>query len=171
MFELTINIDRKCQSFVQRTAFVYSTVRAGPNLPCSTAHPGGSLKAPRPCESDSDCLHTEACFMAECQDPCQFAMACAPTAKCRVKAHRPICTCPPGHHGNPALNCFPTQPCKTNTLTGPAEGEQLKTKIIIQPFFYSYIILVSCVINYLLFKDSFGYHFENGIFYVGHFSY
>lgn len=51
-----------------------------------------------------------------CQDPCEFALMCASTAKCHVKAHRPICTCPKGHEGNPAELCFPSSQCKNNTF-------------------------------------------------------
>lgn len=69
-------------------------------------------KAPQPCESDSDCLESEACFMAVCQDPCEFTNACAETARCQAKMHRPICTCPMGTEGNPAVKCFKSQPCK-----------------------------------------------------------
>lgn len=74
-------------------------------------------KAPQPCESDSDCLESEACFMAVCQDPCEFTNACAKTAKCQAKMHRPICTCPMGYEGNPAVKCFVSQLCKILTIS------------------------------------------------------
>lgn len=59
-----------------------------------------------------DCVDTEACYKSFCLDPCEFTNACASTAKCHAKAHRPICTCPSGYEGNPAVKCSPTQPCK-----------------------------------------------------------
>lgn len=43
--------------------------------------------------------------MGYCEDPCQLHEACASSAICKVKMHRPICTCPEGHEGNPAFNC------------------------------------------------------------------
>ncbi|PNF25784.1 hypothetical protein B7P43_G12126, partial [Cryptotermes secundus] len=76
----------------------------------------GTTKAPVPCESDMDCVDTEACYKSFCLDPCEFTNACASTAKCHTKAHRPICTCPSGYEGNPAVKCSPTQPlsCSSN---------------------------------------------------------
>lgn len=53
-----------------------------------------------------DCLENEACYMSRCEDPCEFTNACADTAKCQAKMHRPICTCPMGYEGNPAVKCF-----------------------------------------------------------------
>ncbi|KAI9586458.1 hypothetical protein GQX74_002305 [Glossina fuscipes] len=47
--------------------------------------------------------------MGLCQDPCEFANACAASAKCKAKMHRPICSCPPGHLGNPTIKCMPTE--------------------------------------------------------------
>lgn len=44
--------------------------------------------------------------MGLCQDPCEFRDVCATTAKCLAKMHRPICSCPPGHEGNPMVNCI-----------------------------------------------------------------
>lgn len=76
----------------------------------------GMPKAPKPCESDTDCLDTEACFMSVCQDPCEFTNACASTAKCQAKMHRPICTCPVGYEGNPAIKCSQSHPSKITTL-------------------------------------------------------
>lgn len=43
--------------------------------------------------------------MGYCENPCHFHEACAKSAMCHVKMHRPICQCPKGHEGNPALNC------------------------------------------------------------------
>lgn len=64
-----------------------------------------------------DCLDDEACFMSLCQNPCEFTSACASTAKCQAKMHRPICTCPMGYEGNPAIKCFKSQPSKITILT------------------------------------------------------
>nr|CAD7425818.1 unnamed protein product [Timema monikensis] len=70
----------------------------------------GTPKKPHPCESDTDCLDVEACYKGMCEDPCEFAQACADTAHCHTKAHRPVCTCPMGYEGNPAEKCFPAEP-------------------------------------------------------------
>jgi hypothetical protein len=50
--------------------------------------------------------------MSLCENPCEFAKACAPTAKCRTKMHRPVCSCPTGFEGDPAVKCVPAMPCK-----------------------------------------------------------
>lgn len=76
------------------------------------AVPGGVAKRPRPCEWDSECLDMEACYNGVCEDLCGLANLCAPSARCHVVKHRPVCTCPPGYQGNPALKCFLPQPCK-----------------------------------------------------------
>lgn len=67
----------------------------------------GTPRLPTPCVSDKDCIVTEACYMGLCQDPCEFHDVCAKTAKCQAKMHRPICSCPPDHEGNPMINCTP----------------------------------------------------------------
>lgn len=50
--------------------------------------------------------------MGQCEDPCQLHEVCASTAICQVKMHRPICMCPKGHEGNPAINCTTRDLCK-----------------------------------------------------------
>lgn len=50
--------------------------------------------------------------MGQCHDPCEFTNACAKTATCKAKMHRPICSCPKGHEGNPAVKCTPIEPRK-----------------------------------------------------------
>lgn len=72
----------------------------------------GSPKRPNPCELDNECLDTEACYNGLCEDLCSIPNVCAPTARCHVVKHRPVCTCPPGYQGNPAIKCFLPQPCK-----------------------------------------------------------
>lgn len=54
--------------------------------------------------------------MSVCQDPCEFTNACADTARCQAKMHRPICTCPMGYEGNPAVKCFKSHPRKITLL-------------------------------------------------------
>lgn len=90
---------------------MYYSPFPSPHLSICTAPPG-TTKVPSPCQSDSECLDMEACYESLCQDPCEFAKACAPTAKCQAMAHRPVCTCPSGYEGNPAVKCFQSEPCK-----------------------------------------------------------
>lgn len=66
--------------------------------------PLGSRKK-SPCQSHNDCLDDEACYMDQCENPCNFDKVCAPTAICHAKMHRPVCSCPAGQEGNPSIKC------------------------------------------------------------------
>lgn len=77
----------------------------------------GTAKKPQVCESDTECLDSEACYMGQCENLCSFATVCAPNAKCHVIKHRPVCSCPPGYEGNPATKCYQPKLCKTNHIT------------------------------------------------------
>lgn len=77
----------------------------------------GTAKKPQVCESDTECLDSEACYMGQCENLCSFATVCAPNAKCNVIKHRPVCSCPPGYEGNPATKCYQPKLCKTNLIT------------------------------------------------------
>lgn len=79
-------------------------------------------KKPGLCKSDNDCIESEACYMGYCENPCHFHEACAASAICDVKMHRPICQCPTGHEGNPAINC-----------TTPNLSKKLKHSLIQSP--------------------------------------
>lgn len=94
--------------------------------------PPGSAKDHGPCKSDNDCIETETCYKGHCQNPCEIAAVCAPTAKCNAKMHRPICFCPKGHEGNPSIKCTQMEPCKILTLLtrGPYRNWNGKTEII-----------------------------------------
>ncbi|XP_028157244.1 uncharacterized protein LOC114350564 isoform X7 [Ostrinia furnacalis] len=66
----------------------------------------GTPKAPEPCQSDRDCIESEACFMGICQNPCEFNM-CGTGANCQPVLQRPMCSCPAGYDGDPAVKCSP----------------------------------------------------------------
>lgn len=55
------------------------------------------------CISDSECPSDKACINDICRNPC--AGSCAPNAECRVKDHKPICSCEQGYDGNPEIQC------------------------------------------------------------------
>lgn len=71
---------------------------------------------PELCHSDRDCIETEACFMGICQDPCEFDNVCGIGANCQPIKQRPMCSCPAGHDGDPAVKCSP-KICKILHLT------------------------------------------------------
>ena len=73
-------------------------------------------KKPEPCKSADDCIETETCYMGICEDPCQMEGVCASTAICQAKMHRPICNCPKGLEGNPAIKCTTPKSRKTNII-------------------------------------------------------
>lgn len=53
------------------------------------------------CVADSDCPSDKACVNDICRNPC----ACAPNAICRVRDHKPICSCEQGYDGQPEIQC------------------------------------------------------------------
>lgn len=67
----------------------------------------GTCKATPPvkkigeCVSDIDCPEDKACVRGVCIAPCN----CAPNADCRIKDHKPVCTCREGYEGNPEIEC------------------------------------------------------------------
>ncbi|CAH1100710.1 unnamed protein product [Psylliodes chrysocephalus] len=66
-----------------------------------TCNPVTAVTVVGACISDSDCPATKACYNGICKNPC----TCGPNAECRIKDHKPICTCKQGYDGNPELEC------------------------------------------------------------------
>ncbi len=66
------------------------------------------------CARDNDCAADLACLAdpvtgeRRCSDPCDVSF-CTPKAKCSVVGHKPFCSCPSGHRGDPtdpAIGCY-----------------------------------------------------------------
>lgn len=53
------------------------------------------------CVSDSDCPSNKACINDICRNPCN----CGTNAECRVKNHKPVCSCEQGYDGNAEIQC------------------------------------------------------------------
>lgn len=53
------------------------------------------------CIGDSDCDTEKSCINSLCRDPCN----CGQNALCRIKEHKPVCTCEQGYDGNPEIGC------------------------------------------------------------------
>lgn len=53
------------------------------------------------CAADPDCPAEKACVNGLCRDPCD----CGPNAECRIRDHKPVCSCPEGFQGTPELEC------------------------------------------------------------------
>lgn len=62
------------------------------------------------CISDSDCGSNEACINNICTNPCN----CGRNAECRIRDHKPVCSCDQGYQGNPEIQCFPVE-CEANS--------------------------------------------------------
>ena len=60
------------------------------------------------CRSNSDCHWTESCDNGKCKDPClsNTGSFCGDGALCQVTDHRPICSCPLRHAGDPLTRCY-----------------------------------------------------------------
>lgn len=69
--------------------------------------------------------------MGLCQDPCEFHDVCAISAKCVAKMHRPICSCPLGHEGNPMVNCTAIRNETSKNITNLIIENHYATKLII----------------------------------------
>ena len=61
---------------------------------------------PNQCFNDALCPDNLACVLDpltgrnKCKDPCEFAF-CTSKATCQTISHKPFCSCPPGHRGDP----------------------------------------------------------------------
>uniref|UniRef100_A0A6E8W1C0 Dumpy n=1 Tax=Anopheles coluzzii TaxID=1518534 RepID=A0A6E8W1C0_ANOCL len=62
------------------------------------------------CISDSDCSSDTACINSICRDPCN----CGPNAECRVKDHKPVCSCAQGYDGDPETQCIKIE-CRSDS--------------------------------------------------------
>lgn len=66
------------------------------------------------CNYHSDCGPSRSCFDHKCVDPCSVPNVCGPGADCSPLNHSAVCTCQPGHTGDPNLGCTPVQYCKAD---------------------------------------------------------
>lgn len=65
----------------------------------------GSPPGCRPeCTVSSECSSNLSCMNQKCVDPCPGS--CGLNAVCRIVNHSPICSCNPGHTGDPFTRCF-----------------------------------------------------------------
>lgn len=71
------------------------------------------------CTVSAECAQNMACLNQKCADPCPGT--CGLNAKCQVVNHSPICSCSPGHTGDPFTRCYPI-PCKWPTLSTPPKN-------------------------------------------------
>lgn len=66
----------------------------------------GSPPGCRPeCIVSAECDQHLACINQKCKDPCPGT--CGFNARCQVKSHNPICSCPTNYIGDPFEQCTP----------------------------------------------------------------
>lgn len=88
---------------------------------CPTGKVGNPLADPgclmsEQCRRDSQCDDNLVCKEGKCRDPCVIR-TCGTKASCNVLKHKVICSCPPGHLGDPYdtnLGCFEVE-CTNDT--------------------------------------------------------
>lgn len=59
------------------------------------------------CQDHESCPDHEACYAYMCQSPCytEVGSVCGDNAECKVKNHKPVCSCPRGYDGDPLSSC------------------------------------------------------------------
>lgn len=75
-----------------------------PVCSCNVGYLGAPPNCRPECIVNSECPFDKACFNKKCVDPCPGT--CGYNAQCKVVAHSPICTCPPGQVGDPFTRCI-----------------------------------------------------------------
>lgn len=62
------------------------------------------------CQKDADCEADKRCKDGSCKNPCLEFGTCGVNAQCRVINRKSHCSCPPGHAGNPLVECQQVTP-------------------------------------------------------------
>ena len=71
---------------------------------CKTGYIGTPPSCKPECVVSADCPQDRACLTQKCRDPCPGV--CGSNARCNVVNHNPICSCTPGHTGDPFVRCI-----------------------------------------------------------------
>ena len=88
---------------------------------------------PDECQRDSQCSDQLACALdpltgrKKCQDPCDVAF-CTSKATCKTIAHKPYCSCPPQHRGDPTdpnIGCYKVE-CESDKECAGVQACDLK---------------------------------------------
>lgn len=85
----------------------------GPSCRCPTRTKGDPRIGCEPieCIDNNDCTSTKSCINSKCINPCSVANACGDKAQCTPSNHLGLCSCEPGHTGDPLLGCIPLLYC------------------------------------------------------------
>lgn len=83
------------------------------------------------CYMDDECGPERACIDRMCLNPCNNY--CGVGALCRVSHHKPICSCPKGHSGEPKIRCIPREYLKKDYCSMKIESKSMQSTKI-EPF-------------------------------------
>jgi hypothetical protein len=69
-------------------------------------------------DGGNDCPESQTCINNKCVNPCtlEHTNVCGLNTNCSVVNHQVLCTCLPGHSGDPRLGCVSVIPCSETTL-------------------------------------------------------
>ena len=63
------------------------------------------------CVENNDCDSGKSCVKNQCVDVCRLDGVCGGNAQCTTINHTPLCSCAPGHTGDPTVGCTRIQQC------------------------------------------------------------
>ena len=63
------------------------------------------------CIENNDCDSGKSCVKNQCVDVCRLDGVCGGNAQCTTINHTPLCSCAPGHTGDPTVGCTRIQQC------------------------------------------------------------
>ncbi|VEN50381.1 unnamed protein product, partial [Callosobruchus maculatus] len=110
-------------------------VKGSPACSCLEPYVGAPPNCRPECTISPECPPTKACLNQRCRDPCPGS--CGQNALCTVINHGAVCSCSPGHTGDPFRGCIPTparlpieevrnpcvpSPCGTNAICKERNG-------------------------------------------------
>ena len=108
--------------------------------PGTNGDPRTGCTKPNQCFSDALCPDTLACVLDplsgrnKCKNPCEFAF-CTQGASCQTINHKPFCSCPPGHRGDPTdpnIGCYKVE-CESNNDCAPTKSCDKKQQQCVDP--------------------------------------
>jgi hypothetical protein len=122
----------------------------------------GSPPSCRPeCVLSSECDLSKACRNNKCVDPCDPGV-CGLNARCEVRSHSPICTCPSGYQGDPFVRCTVIQDDKPLAPVAPCTPNPCGPNSICREI--SELPVCSCQEGYIGGKATANFEFLKNIF-------
>uniref|UniRef100_A0A0K8SUK5 Protein lin-12 n=1 Tax=Lygus hesperus TaxID=30085 RepID=A0A0K8SUK5_LYGHE len=100
-------IPNPCGQNAQCTPGHDRTGKERPVCTCLPGYVGDALVSCRrgECQSNQECGYDKSCQAYSCSPVCTSGV-CGSGADCKARDHTAVCSCPPGHTGNPFSNCY-----------------------------------------------------------------